>query len=88
MTNTALPTVAGSRANIRGFKGGDYEGRQSAARVGSAAGVWMVLPSQEAAAQTDPSVGTWVLNVAKSKYDPGPPPKSSTVTIVAAGQGY
>ena len=39
-------------------------------------------------AQTDPTVGTWVLNVAKSKYDPGPPPKSSTLTIVAAGQGH
>jgi hypothetical protein len=48
----------------------------------------IVLPSQEAAAQGDLSVGTWVLNVAKSKYDPGPPPKSSTLTIVAAGQGH
>ena len=48
----------------------------------------IVLPSQKAVAQTDPSVGTWVLNVAKSKYDPGPPPKSSTLTIATAGQGY
>jgi hypothetical protein len=39
MTKTHSPTIAGSRANIRGFKGGDYEGRQRAARVGSAAGV-------------------------------------------------
>ena len=26
----------------------------------------------------DPVVGTWHLNVAKSRYDPGPPPKSQT----------
>ena len=38
-------------------------------------------------AQTDSAAGTWKLNVAKSKYDPGPAPKSSTVTITAADQG-
>ena len=27
------------------------------------------------------AVGTWKLNTAKSKYDPGPVPKSATVTI-------
>lgn len=37
--------------------------------------------------KTDPMVGTWRLNVAKSKYDPGPAPKSNTVTIEAAGKG-
>jgi hypothetical protein len=36
----------------------------------------------------DPFVGTWKLNVAKSKYSPGPPSKSSTVTYEAAGPGY
>lgn len=36
----------------------------------------------------DPFVGTWKLNVAKSKYNPGPPAKSSTVTYEAAGTGY
>lgn len=34
---------------------------------------------------TDPIVGTWVLNVAKSKYAPGPAPKSETRTYVVAG---
>ena len=29
--------------------------------------------------------GTWKLNVAKSKFSPGPPPKSMTVTYSAAG---
>jgi threonine dehydrogenase-like Zn-dependent dehydrogenase len=32
--------------------------------------------------------GTWRLNVAKSKYSPGPPAKSTTVTYEAAGPGY
>jgi len=36
---------------------------------------------------TDPSVGTWKLNVAASKYDPGPPPKSSTRTVEDLGGG-
>ena len=34
-----------------------------------------------------PGLGTWKLNVAKSKYSPGPAPKSATVTFSAAGQG-
>ena len=38
-------------------------------------------------AQGNSSVGTWRLNVAKSKYSPGPAPKSTTITIVAAGTG-
>jgi hypothetical protein len=38
-------------------------------------------------AQADPAVGTWHLNISKSTYDPGPPPKSSVVTVESAGQG-
>lgn len=38
-------------------------------------------------AQIDSQVGVWKLNVAKSKYSPGPAPKSATTTIVAAGAG-
>jgi hypothetical protein len=40
------------------------------------------LPAQG----TDPLVGTWELNVAKSKYSPGPTPKSETRTYVVSGQ--
>jgi len=40
-----------------------------------------------ALAQPDTHVGTWVLNVAKSKYNPGPPPKEQTTVIEAAGNG-
>jgi hypothetical protein len=38
-------------------------------------------------AQTDPIIGTWKLNLAKSKFSPGPPPKSQTATFEAVGQG-
>jgi hypothetical protein len=45
------------------------------------------LAALQAAGQaTDPLVGTWELNVAKSKFDPGPAPKSETRTYVMAGQ--
>ena len=40
-----------------------------------------------ALAQGDPQVGVWKLNVAKSKYTPGPVPKSGTTKIEAAGAG-
>ena len=33
----------------------------------------------------DPLIGTWELNVGKSKYSPGPAPKSETRTYVVAG---
>jgi hypothetical protein len=39
-------------------------------------------------AQSDPFVGTWQLNLAKSKYSPGPPPKSLTANIQAEGQNH
>jgi hypothetical protein len=52
-------------------------------------GVTLVLAAVVAATAqpADPALGTWKLNVAKSKFDPGPPPQSATLTIEAAGQG-
>ena len=41
------------------------------------------LPAQT----TSPFAGTWKLNLAKSKYDPGPAPMSSTVKIEAIESG-
>jgi len=35
----------------------------------------------------DNQVGTWKLNVAKSKYSPGPPPKEGTLTVEAIPNG-
>jgi hypothetical protein len=41
-----------------------------------------------AQATKNPELGTWKLNLAKSKYNPGPPPKEPTViTMEAAGNG-
>ena len=38
-------------------------------------------------AQGDPRIGTWALNVAKSKYTPGPPPAKEIRTYTALGHG-
>jgi len=40
-----------------------------------------------AAQASNPRLGTWKLNVAKSKYSPGPAPQSLTMKIEAAGEG-
>jgi hypothetical protein len=48
----------------------------------------IVALDEKSSAQVDPSLGTWNLNLAKSKYDPGPAPKSNTITIEAAGQSF
>ena len=38
-------------------------------------------------AATDPQVGTWKLNVAKSKFSPGPVPTAATTMIQAVAAG-
>jgi hypothetical protein len=38
-------------------------------------------------AQSNPLIGTWKLNLAKSTYSPGPPPRSQTITTQAEEQG-
>src|SRR5437867_881781 len=38
----------------------------------------LVAASASAQSKDDPSIGTWKLNVAKSKFTPGPPIKSDT----------
>ena len=53
----------------------------------SAAVVLGLLASHEVLAQTDPMIGDWKLNLAKSKYNPGPPPRSSALNVHAAGDG-
>lgn len=47
----------------------------------------LALISPHVAAQSDPHVGTWILNVAKSNYTPGPGPKAQTSVYAAAGEG-
>ena len=41
---------------------------------------------QASFAQSSLLTGTWKLNLAKSKYSPGPPPKSGNLTYRAEGQ--
>jgi hypothetical protein len=36
-------------------------------------------------AQGESRIGTWELNLAKSSFDPGPPPRRQTITFQAAG---
>ena len=52
-----------------------------------AAVVVALLAGAVIAQAPDPHIGVWKLNPAKSKYDPGPTPKSGTATweVVAAG---
>jgi hypothetical protein len=39
------------------------------------------------AAAADPAIGTWTLNVEKSKFTPGPAPKSATRTYAQTADG-
>ena len=50
------------------------------------AAVVVVLGSLALLAQADPAVGTWKLNAAKSKYDPGPAPKELVIVIASDGE--
>ena len=50
-------------------------------------GVTLTLFGIHVAAQAaDPIIGTWVLNVARSTFSPGPAPKSESRTYVMEGQ--
>ena len=40
-----------------------------------------------AASAADPAIGTWTLNLEKSKFTPGPAPKSQTRTYAASAGG-
>ena len=61
-------------------------GRMSLAMVGGAA-IVMVLAVGSSAQSSDPLLGAWKLNLAKSKYDPGPAPKAVSLKYEAVGKG-
>jgi len=55
-------------------------------RIGIFAALVVVLAAGSVLlAQSNPFVGTWKLNLASSKYNPGPPPQSQTRTWDASG---
>jgi hypothetical protein len=58
--------------------------RRTGLMFGFAALLTPLLAAQGAPA-ADPFVGTWKLNVAKSSFDPGPPPKDGTIVIKKVG---
>jgi hypothetical protein len=47
----------------------------------AASALAVALPQVAFAAQTDPLIGTWKLNLAKSTYTAGPTPRSGTTTF-------
>ncbi len=50
-------------------------------------GVLCLATTRSVTAQADARIGTWKVNLAKSKYDPGPAPKSETRTYKPFGNG-
>jgi len=52
-----------------------------------ALGLVVVLAGTALAQPSDPSIGTWKVNIARSKYIAGTLPKSATVKTEAAGAG-
>jgi hypothetical protein len=50
------------------------------------AATFVAIAPHVALAQSDPHSATWVLNVAKSKYTPGPAPKEQTSVYSVEGQ--
>ncbi len=49
--------------------------------------VFAAVASTSLLAQDNPVVGTWKLNTAKSKFDPGPAPKNLTRTVEPTADG-
>ncbi len=57
-------------------------------RLTIAVSLGTLLVCTPAFAQTSPLVGTWKVNLAKSKYSPGPAPKEQTIKWERAQGGY
>jgi hypothetical protein len=59
----------------------------SSLTLGVALVTGIAVLSAQGMKEANPRVGSWTLNVAKSKYSPGPAPKSQTLKIEAVGDG-
>jgi len=57
------------------------------ARIVGALLASLVVATSVTVAQTDPRIGSWKLNLEKSKYDPGPAPKSDVRNYEATADG-
>jgi len=55
--------------------------------LGFAAAIFAFSVSSVSAQSKNPGMGNWKLNLEKSKYDPGPPPKSLTAKFEPSGKG-
>jgi len=64
---------------LSAFASGAFAGADAIPGMGE----WRLGANEKA----NPGLGTWSLNVARSKFMPGPAPKSMTVTITAVGKG-
>jgi hypothetical protein len=62
-------------------------GRGRVTAVAMLAACALALPAISSAQSTDPLVGTWKMDTAKSTFKPGPASTSSTLVIEAAGKG-
>ena len=60
--------------------------RMAVCSVALSVALWSAAAQSQAQA-TDPLTGTWTLDVAKSKYSPGPAPKSVTLTFSETADG-
>jgi hypothetical protein len=61
--------------------------RQACLLAAVALGLVFVLAGTTFAQSSQTNIGTWNINLAKSKYTDGKAPKSSTFTVAAAGAG-
>lgn len=59
---------------------------KTARSIAIATALTLLVGSAAVAQGPAPGLGSWTLDVAKSKYSPGPTPKSGTVTFSAVGQ--
>jgi hypothetical protein len=59
----------------------------SSLTLGVAMVAGIAVLSAQGMKDANPRVGSWTLDVAKSKYSPGPAPKSQTLKIEAVGEG-
>ncbi|WFU75216.1 MULTISPECIES: hypothetical protein [unclassified Bradyrhizobium] len=60
--------------------------RRTVLALGLLSAAFACAGPQMGLAQSDLLIGTWRLNVEKSKFSPGPPPKSQTLNFQRVGQ--